>query len=321
MDMCVWLLGYPWTAAHLVEHALGAPDLALPLLDDGGCVSDGDGKGLEGTLGPVVVVVAAYAVHVQCSAASLGKALQAVGNHLAAQVAQLLPLQPQVGDTVGAVAEVDDGARQSLVEGRVGVAEACKAGGALQSVLEGGAEGKEGVLGGVVVVDVQVALDADAQRPAGVLGHGVDHVVEEADARVDGDLLRVGLLCGVVLVDLLALAVQVLLVQRCPEVGMGVGLQLAAIEVDRDLDLGLIGVAVEGGGAWHCGGESAFRFVSERVLQFKSGVGLDVNGGCGAGRKSRGGIEGTFYESTPRQTLPGPRPTSQASGDRRAEKK
>lgn len=250
-------------------------------------MSDGDGKGLEGTLGPVVVVVAAYAVHVQCCAASLGKALQAVGDHLAAQVAQLLPLQPQVGDAVGTVAQVDDGARQSLVEGRVGVAEACKTGRALQGVLEGGAQGKEGVLGGVVVVDVQVALDADAQRPAGVLGHGVDHVVEEADARVDGDLLRVGLLCGVVLVDLLALAVQVLLVQRGPEVGMGVGLQLAAIEVDRDLDLGLVGVAVEGGGAWHGGGGSAFRFGSNIAVQVWGGLGRQWQFNCGAVRKSR----------------------------------
>ena len=124
-------------AAHLVEHALGTPDLALPLLDDGSCVPDGDGKGLEGTLGPVVVVVAAYAVNVQCCAAGLGKALQAVGNHLAAQVADLLAAQAQVTDAVGAVGEVYYGAREGFVEGAVGGAEAGEACGCVEGGFEG----------------------------------------------------------------------------------------------------------------------------------------------------------------------------------------
>lgn len=35
-------------AADLVQHALCAADLALPLLDDGGGLADGDGECLEG---------------------------------------------------------------------------------------------------------------------------------------------------------------------------------------------------------------------------------------------------------------------------------
>jgi hypothetical protein len=49
------------------------------------------------------------------------------------------------------------------------------------------AERNEGVLGSVVVVNVQVAAGAQAHAPAAVLGQGVQHVVEEADAGVDAD--------------------------------------------------------------------------------------------------------------------------------------
>jgi hypothetical protein len=96
------------------------------------------------------------------------------------------------------------------------------------------AERNEGVLGGVVVVNVQVAAGAQAHAPAAVLGQGVQHVVEEADAGVDADGLRLGLLGGVFeggAIDAV-------------ELGQG-----AAVEVERELDLGLVGVAVEDGGA------------------------------------------------------------------------
>jgi hypothetical protein len=92
----------------------------------------------------------------------------------------------------------------------------------------------KGILGSVVVVNVQVAAGAQAHAPAAVLGQGVQHVVEEADARVDADGLRLGLLGGVFeggAIDAV-------------ELGQG-----AAVEVERELDLGLVGVAVEDGRA------------------------------------------------------------------------
>jgi hypothetical protein len=88
----------------------------------------------------------------------------------------------------------------------------------------------KGVLGGVVVVNVQVAAGAQAHAPAAVLGQGVQHVVEEADARVYADGLRLGLLGGVFEGGAIGAV----------ELGQG-----AAVEVERELDLGLVGVAVE----------------------------------------------------------------------------
>jgi hypothetical protein len=73
----------------------------------------------------VVVVVAVQAVHVHGDAGALREAVQAVRDHLAAQVAELLAAQAQVADAVGAVGEVDDGAREGFVQRAVGGSEAC----------------------------------------------------------------------------------------------------------------------------------------------------------------------------------------------------
>lgn len=105
-----------------------------------------------------------------------------------------------------------------------------------------------------MVVNVEVALAPYAQTPASVLGHGVNHVVEEADTRVDGDFLRRRLLGRMVLVDLLTLAIEILLVEGGPEVAVLVRGEVAAIEVYRDLDLCLVGIAVEAAGTRHFGG-------------------------------------------------------------------
>lgn len=85
----------------------------------------------------MVVVVAVQAVHVHCDAGSLRKAVQAVRDHLAAQVADLLAAQAEVANAVGAVGEVDDGARERFVERAVGGAEAREAGGGVQGGFEG----------------------------------------------------------------------------------------------------------------------------------------------------------------------------------------
>ena len=101
------------------------------------------------------------------------------------------------------------------------------------------AESDEGVFGGVVVVDVQVTAGAKAHAPAAVLGQGVQHVVEEADAGVYADGLRLGRLRSVLeggVIDAVELG------------------DVAAVEVEGELDFGFVGVAVEDGGADARGG-------------------------------------------------------------------
>ena len=75
----------------------------------------------------MVVVETPDAVDVHGDASRLCEALEAVGDHLAAQLAEPLPLEAEVNDSVGPVRKVDDGAREGLVEGSVGVPEAGEA--------------------------------------------------------------------------------------------------------------------------------------------------------------------------------------------------
>src|SRR5262249_13968710 len=107
---------------------------------------------------------------------------------------------------VGAPGQIDHRARQRLVQREV---EAAGAGDALpitQGLVDGVPERDPGVLDGVVLVDLQIALAADLGVEGAVPGERVQHVIEEGDAGRD---LRV----------------------------------TAAVQVDRDLDLGLLRLA------------------------------------------------------------------------------
>lgn len=101
----------------------------------------------------MVVVVTAQAVDVQGDASGLSKALQAVGDHLGAELAQHLALETQVDNGVGAVGQIDDGARESLIQRSVGIAEAGDAGQGAEGFGKGGADGEAAVFGSVVIVN------------------------------------------------------------------------------------------------------------------------------------------------------------------------
>ena len=95
-----------------------------------------------------------------------------------------------------------------------------------------------------------------------MLGQRVEHVVEEANARVEGDALRLAALRGVRVVGL-------------EQAGICVGRECAAVNVEGELDLGLVGVAREGGpagvdGGGHCLRRRAYSMVWYRMLQLSS---------------------------------------------------
>jgi hypothetical protein len=84
-----------------------------------------------------VVIVAVQTRHVHCDPRSLREAVQAVRDHLAAEVADFLATELQVADAEGAVGEVNDGAREGFVERTVGGAEAGEACGCVEGGFEG----------------------------------------------------------------------------------------------------------------------------------------------------------------------------------------
>lgn len=116
----------------------------------------------------MVIVLTVEAVDVEGDAGTLGKALEAVGNHLAAQLAEELTLESEVDDTVGAVGEVDDGAGEGLVERGVGEAVAGEAGGSAEGLAEGVTESDTDIFSGVVVVNCRVGVsDACSSQDRG----------------------------------------------------------------------------------------------------------------------------------------------------------
>ncbi len=101
----------------------------------------------------MMVVIPPETIDMQRHPRGLRKALQAVRDHLGAEVADLFAPQAEVDDAVGAVGQVDHRAAESLVEGGVGVPEAGEAGGGAEGLCKGVAEGDADVFGCVVVVD------------------------------------------------------------------------------------------------------------------------------------------------------------------------
>lgn len=137
------------------ERSLGARNLALTTRHPASSHPRSNSKRLECALGSVVVVVAAEAVNVHSDAGSAGEALDAVGDHLGAEIANLLALEAKVDNGKGTVRKIDDGAAEGLIERAVCGSEAGETGGSAEGLGEGVAESNADVFGGVVVVDCE----------------------------------------------------------------------------------------------------------------------------------------------------------------------
>lgn len=120
---------------RLEENTLCAWDFAFTA--DYRCAShsNSNSKSLEGTLGLVVVVVTSDNIDVHGNAGALGETLQTVGQHLGAEVANLLATQLQVADAERTVGQVDNCTGEGFVERSVCVTETGETGGRLEGGL------------------------------------------------------------------------------------------------------------------------------------------------------------------------------------------
>src|SRR4051794_17857141 len=166
-----------------LQHPLGARHLARAVL--GQRVAQCQRQGFERGLGAVVVVLAAQHVDVERHPAGDGERLEEVGQVLGRDLADHLAPEAEAHLGPGPAREVDHGPRQRLVERRVGVAETADAATVAERSVERLAERQRAVLGGVVVVDLEVALAGQLEVEPGVLGQAGQHVVEEAEPGLD----------------------------------------------------------------------------------------------------------------------------------------
>ena len=125
----------------------------------------------------------AITVEVERQPPAVGERLEEVGDQGERKLARhpgLLELRRQRPDEVAAPGEIDHGARQRLVERRVGVREAHHATALAERSGEGLAEGDAGVLHRVMQVDVRVSLRRKTQAETGMRRERLQHVSEEA---------------------------------------------------------------------------------------------------------------------------------------------
>ena len=156
----------------------------------------------------MVIVCPVQHLDMQRDAGVHGERLEPLLHQLGVEGADLVAAELGLEHQERPARHVDGDARQRLVHRHMHVGIAGDALHVAERLLHRLAERDADVLGGVVVVDVQVALGLDRDVDARVPRQQIEHVVEEADAGRDvGDAL--------------------------------------AVEIDRDLDVGLLGGALD----------------------------------------------------------------------------
>lgn len=131
---------------------------------------------LEGRLGLVVVVHAMKHIDVQRDARFHRKARKHMGNHFAAQCANLFAHEAKLDVAEGPRGKVHDRTRKRLVQRRMAGAVALHALDRAERLLEREAERNRTVLGGVVVVNPRIPFARKLERHAAVLGEGMEHL-------------------------------------------------------------------------------------------------------------------------------------------------
>lgn len=97
------------------QSPLSTGNLTLPTRNTTRSLPYRNRKRLKSTLSAVVIIVTPQAVHMERDSCRLGKTLQTMGDHLAAEVANLLALQTEVDHAIRSIGQVDNRAAEGLV--------------------------------------------------------------------------------------------------------------------------------------------------------------------------------------------------------------
>lgn len=139
-----------------LQNTLGANDVTSTHITGNATlasIANRHGESLERALCAVVVVITVCAADVEGDTGSLCEALQAVRDHLGAQIADLLALEAEINNRPGPTGEIDDSPGKRFVEGRVAASEPLEGLACAECLCEGLAESEECIFCCVVVVD------------------------------------------------------------------------------------------------------------------------------------------------------------------------
>src|SRR5213080_1740492 len=138
----------------------------------------------------MVVVLALQHVDVQREPPRGGERAEDVRNVLAREFADRLPAQSERRVRVRPPRQIDDGACQRLVERGVRPPKPVDAAPLAQGAVQRLAQRQRAVLGGVVVVDVEVTRAGKREIEPRVAAERVEQMIEEAEARLHVGLSR-----------------------------------------------------------------------------------------------------------------------------------
>ena len=139
---------------------------------------------LEGRLHHVVGVRAGLQAHVQRQLGRVGHRAEELLGQVGVEVADPLRAEVALQGHEGTAGDVDRGGGARLVHRHDRVAEAADPGAVAERLVDGLPERDAGVLDGVVRTRLEIALHAHVEIEEPVARHGVQQVVEEADARL-----------------------------------------------------------------------------------------------------------------------------------------
>src|SRR5215469_7771577 len=98
-----------------VQNTLGARNFSLLARNSARRHLNRHRQRLKCTFSFVMIILPANIINMQCHASALGKALQAVWNHLSAEIADLFSFQGHVDDGVWTIGEVNDSTGEGFV--------------------------------------------------------------------------------------------------------------------------------------------------------------------------------------------------------------
>lgn len=220
----------------MLQHPLRTPH--LPTLHPRSRHPTRQRQSLERALRPMMIVIPPQHINMTSHPRGHRPTAQTMMNHLGIQPTHHRPPKPKFPHKKRPAADIHHGATERLVEGRIAVPEPGETGARAEGGFETGAESEEGVFGGMVIVDGEIAVAADEEGPAGVFGPGVEHMVQKADARPDPDVLAALELAGVVGVALRGDSG----LAGFEDGGLGREMrERSTVEGERDLDVCLVG--------------------------------------------------------------------------------
>ncbi len=130
----------------------------------------------------MVAVLTVEVLYVQRGASSLGEGLKPLLKQLGVHLADFRPRQYNSPDQVGPLAEINGNTRQGLVHRHRRLTPAADADAVAKRLCHSSPNDDAGVLGGVVLVGVQIAFSLNFQIDQTVARKLLQHMIEETDS-------------------------------------------------------------------------------------------------------------------------------------------